>query len=380
METKDTPNILIIDDQLEEHSSLKLYLEESGRAEVEVMHPQDVEIDDLLKAHLALVDYHLDEWPQRDEQGAISLKPSDGLALASILRRHLYDRGKISPTAFALYTGKIEKLAAPLPPDYREHALASINNLEWVFQKAQPGVEADVASQLIELAVAVSVLPQSWSSDADGQPMRQLAELLNIDFDKAEDTLLADIESCLPPIHELSQWSHGLAVLRWLLHRILPFPCFLWDSHRLAARFRLDHASLRDALTQDSSLSKTLGDCVYSGVLSTFKGARWWRTKVESFLWEATNGESAEVKAVQKVIRRAAQAEITESVPPDRPIVCVNTHYQPLDRFYSMSEAVRIRPDDWPAYAEQAWTSIEMASGEPKLRALVIREDLELLG
>jgi len=44
-----------------------------------------------------------------------------------------------------------------------------------------------------------------------------------------------------------------------------------------------------------------------------------------------------------------------------------------------MEESVRIRPDDWPSYADQAWTTIEMAKNEPKLRAIVIREDVELV-
>jgi hypothetical protein len=381
MDKSETSEILIIDDQTDEHTSIKLYLEESSHIKVKVLHPQEVTVEDLLTAHLVLVDYQLETWQERDNLDALSLKPSDGLALASVLRRHLHDREQASPTAFALYTGKIEKLAHPFPPDYREHALASINNLEWVFQKAKPETKTSVASQIIELADAVSVLPQSWSSGSEGQPMRQLADLLNIRFDAAQDEpLLADVEACLPPIHELSQWSHGLAVLRWLLQRILPFPCFLSDTFRLAARFRIDHETLRNALEEGKPLREKLDSCTYSGILATFLGARWWRSKIEAFLWDITGGNSANIKAVQQAIREAAQEDLPLSIPPDHPVVCVNTHYQPLNTFYRMEESVRIRPDDWPAYADQAWTTIELARSEPKLRALVIHEDLELLG
>lgn len=376
----ETSNILIIDDQTDEHTSIRVYLEELDNIEVNVLHPQEVAAEDLLKAQLVLVDYQLEVWPDRDKLSTISLQPSDGLALASVLRRHLHDREQASPTAFALYTGKIEKLAHPFPPDYREHALASINNLEWVFQKAKPDTQTSVAKQIIELANAVSVLPQSWSSGSEGQPMRQLAELLNIRLDHAEDEpLLADVEACLPPIHELSQWSHGLAVLRWLLQRILPFPCFLSDTFRLAARFRIDHDALSEALGEGKPLRKKLDSCAYSGILANFLGTRWWRSKIEAFLWDVTEGNSADIKAVQGAIREAAQVELPPSTPIDHPVVCVNTHYQPLKTFYRMEESVRIRPDDWPTYADQAWTTIELAKSEPKLRALVIREDLELI-
>ncbi len=381
MDKPETSNILILDDRTDEHSSIKLQLEQSDHIRVKVLHPQEVTVEDLLTAHLVLVDYQLEAWQERNSLDAISLKPPDGLALASVLRRYLYDREQASPTAFALYTGKIEKLAHPFPPDYREHALASINNLEWVFQKAKPDTQTSVASQIIELADAVSVLPQSWSSGSEGQPMRQLAELLNIQFDEAQDEpLLADVEACLPPIHELSQWSHGLAVLRWLLQRILPFPCFLSDTFRLAARFRIDHEALRDALGEGKPLREKLDSCAYNGILANFLGERWWRSRIESFLWEITEGNSADVKAVQRAIKEAAHDELLLSTPPDHPVVCVNTHYQPLNTFYTMEESVRIRPDDWPAYADQAWTTIELARSEPKLHALVIREDLELLG
>lgn len=381
METLQTPTILIIDDYVDEHSSLKLYLEQANKAEVKILHPQDVELDDLLTAQLTLIDYYLDKWPERDGLEAFSCKPADGLALASILRRHIHNREQASPTAFALYTGKIEDVAHPFPPDYRQHVLAGINNLEWVFQKAKSDAKEIVADQIVELAVAVSVLPSSWPSGSNQQPMRQLADLLGVQFDEeANELLLEDVASCLPPIHELSQWSHGLAVLRWLLQRILPFPCFLWDTYRMAARFRMDHGVLRDALEVGNPLQEQLGGCAYKGVLANFLGPRWWRSKVESFLWELTEGNSSDVQTVQAAITKAAGDNLPASQPPDHPIVCVNTHYQPLETFYRMEEAVRIRPDDWPAYADQAWTTIELAKSEPKLRALVIREDLELLG
>jgi hypothetical protein len=380
MQETQKPKILIIDDNVEEHSSIKFQIELDKAAKVEILHPRDLEDEHIRDAQLVLVDYHLDDWDERDQVSEISLKPPDGLALSFLLRRRIH-KGDFSPTAFALYTGKLDVLAAPLPPEYREHALASINNLEWVFQKARTDKKTDVANQIIELAQAVIALPSVWLSEEDDlQPMRQLSTLLGFEIeDPKNENILDDIEACLPPIHELSKWSHGLTVLRWLLHRILPFPCFLWDSHRLAARFRLNYREFSEALNSNEYLRTALADCEYKGVLANFLGPRWWRSHIESFLWKVTDGNSGNISVVQNAIRELAKTELPESSPSDYPVVCINTYYQPLDDFYSLKECVRIRPDDYPAYADQAWTTIELAKSDPKLRSIVIREDLELI-
>jgi len=379
MEIKELPTILIIDD-LDSHSSIKLALESAGLARVKNRLPQDVDLNDLLSTNLALVDYQLDTWPERDKLDAISLQPRDGLALASVLRRHLHDREQSSPTAFALYTGNIDKVAAPLPPEYREHALASLNNLEWVFQKAKPGSEAPIAEQIAQLASAVQALPKEWPSSEHGESMRELAKLLAVDSnDPLGERLLEDVEACLPPIHELSRVSHGLTILRWLLHRILPFPCFLSDTYRLAARFRIEHRALYAALETGKPLDHELDDCRYKGILSSFLGPRWWRSKIELLLWEKSNGNSSDIEIVRGLIQELSGDELPASNPADHPMVCINTHYQALDDFFPIEDCVRIHPDDWPTYADQAWTTKELAKSEPKLRALVIGNDRELL-
>jgi hypothetical protein len=373
MPKKRHPSVLIVDDQ-EESSALVLALEASG-IDGKLRQPEDVVIRDIEDADLVLVDYQLDTWPQRDADGiSISRQPKDGLALASVLRRHVHGREKVSPTAFAILTGKIDQLASPLPPEHREHVLARINNLEWVFQKAKAGEEPRLAEQIVELANAVQKLPKEWS---DGNAMRQLAKvILNFDPEEARNAQrLEDVAACIPPIHELSQWSHGLAMLRWLLHRILPYPCFLWDSYWLAARLHVDHNWLRTATNENVGLRKLLDPCRYKGVLSKFAGPRWWRSEIELMLWDKTKSQSFDSEAVWAVLKKAVRTEVKRSSPQDHPLVCVNRHYQPISEFAAMNDAVRIRPDDWPSYADQAWTTIELAKAEPGLRALVIQED-----
>jgi hypothetical protein len=367
--------ILIIDDS-ESQSALQQHLTSTKLVTAETIHPNDVSLDDLRRSDLVLVDYQLDEWPEKNEIEQISLKPPDGLALSSILRRYSIEYEKDSPTAIAILTGKIDKLASPLPYENREHALAHLNNLEWVFQKAKPGEESRLAVQLTDLAEAVTKLPPKWSSE-ESHPLSQLATLLGVDSeDSVNERLIEDVEGCSPPIHELSEWSHGLAVLRWLLHRVLPYPCFLWDTHYLAARLTLDHEALVTALAQDKRLNKVLTPALYEGVLSKFLGARWWRSRVELLLWEITEGQSADPMVVRDRINEITKLDLPASQPSVHPVVCVNSNYQALNKFYPMKESVRIRPDDWPPYADQAWTTIELAKSEPKLRSIVLTEDV----
>ena len=362
MSPKQMPTILLIDDE-DTDLAAKLRPASKKHARIKALHPRDVELKDLSWANLVLVDFKLDSWSDRDNLECISLKPRDGLALAAVLRRQLENEKGTSPTAFAIYTGQIQNLAGPLPPENRNHALARINNLEWVFEKGKT-----ISAQLVSLAKAVDKLPQSWLSR--GQRER-LTELLNINTNgKEADQLLQDVEMCLPPIHELSEWSHGLAIVRWLLHRILPYPCFLWDSYYLAARLRVDHRTL----ITNNRLQKHLQTCLYKGILADFLGPRWWRSKVELLLWEQTNGSSSDVKEVQRLVSRIAKIQSDDSFPT-HPIVCIDSDYMPLETLSSSENAVRIQPDDWPAYADQAWTTTDLAKTNARLGSLVIRED-----
>jgi hypothetical protein len=370
MPAKKRPSILIIDDQ-NGQTGIKSLLENSRLAHVTVRHPNELDDTDLQGKHLLLVDYQLDHWPERNNLDTPSLKPVDGLALAAVLRRQLR-----TPAAVAIHTGKMANLTAPLPPEHREHVIARLNNLEWVFKKAAPGHENSLGAQLASLAEAVSQLPPSWSPASASGPLGQLLPLLGLrSSDPQADRLIDDVTNCLPPVHELSEWSHGLAILRWFLHRILTYPCFLWDTHRLASRLRLSMQDLRQELQPGAHLQKALVTCEYKGILANFLGPRWWRAKVESLLWIKTAGSSSQPDAVRAWLNKASRKTFAGLPAAEAPVVCIDENYQPLDEFSSIKDAVRIRPDDWPPYADQAWTTLALAVETPALRALVIGED-----
>jgi hypothetical protein len=368
--TKNKPVILIVDDESGD-TGLKTVLEGNGSARVSVRHPNDIEEGDIKRADLILVDFQLDNWAERDNLTALSLKPVDGLALAGVLRRQCSDD---NPAAIAIHTGKIKELAGPLPPEYRQHALARLNNLEWVFEKARSSEREDRAEEILSLASAVVALPKSWELSGD-RLRAQLLGLLGVaKEDEDYQELLKDVEVCVPPIHEISQWSHGLAVLRWFLHRVLPYPCFLWDEHSLAARLQVHASSLEAALQPGKPLRKALGPAEYQGILKTFLGPRWWRSKVERFLWDKTKGTSSDARAVQSAVKKIAR-NVEAWTADNVSVVCLDQHYRPITLPVAIDKAVRIQPDDWPSYADQAWTTIALANAHSKLRALVVRDD-----
>ncbi len=377
MPRKNRPHILIVDDKPDEARARKTEI--GDRARVEIAHPQDLtDKSQINKADLILVDYRLEDWQERDSTRALCLKPTNGLALASILRAHADDKENSSPTAIAILTAHLKELSGGLPPEPRAHAIARAHNLEWAFSKANSQRETLLAQQVLSLASAVRKLPLSWPIDNPKKSEEQVQELLLVPknavwFARAWE----EIQDCYPPLHELSEWSHGLAILRWLLHRILPYPCFLWDSFQLAARLRVTHDSLEQVMIKDSKLSRLFKDVRYQGILSDFLGTRWWRAGVESILWQVTEGESFDPQETFAVIKNYAPK--LKALNLTQPVICLDSDYQPVNKFVDISEAVRVQPDGWPPYADQAWTTIEMARQERRLKALVLRQDLSKL-
>lgn len=370
------PAVLIIDDEPDEPRPLRAAL--AGRVNVAIAHPQEVKREHLQRADLALVDLRLERWPERDALDALALRPQNGLALAAVLRAHTEELRAESPTAFAIYSSYLPDLSGNLPPESREHIIARAHNLEWAFPKGRinDGIRLDV--QIASLARAVCKLPTSWPKDQPNRLRNVVKQLLRL-AGRGPWVMRAwqDMETCRAPIHELSERSHGLAFLRWLLHRILPYPCFLWDINRLAVRLRVTQKSLNLALKRNKAFKSALEVFQYKGILYDFLGPRWWRSGVEAFLWEVTRGNPFDPKSLHDapVLRRAK----LEAIEVNEPVVCIDGNYRTLPQVSDVSSGVRIQPDDWPAYAEQAWTTIDLAKSDVSLSPLVLEEDRERL-
>ena len=368
------PEVLIVDDHPDDRSSFAQNLEQY--LNVEVAHPNDVTAHQVSGSHLVMVDYFLDDWCERDRLKQDSLKPLNGVALTGILRAHAEQDEQNHSPAFSLISGRPEGLSPDFPPEYRPHILAQKNGFEWVFFK---GRSKENLARIVALALAMMNLPRAWKHKDSEHTHRQLKELLKLREGMPGSALaFEDVERCHPPIHEFSETSHGLSIIRWLLHRILPHPTFLWDERHLAARLRLKPASLTKAMDDGRPLREVLRSVEYSGALANFLGPRWWRSGVEAWIWQISEGQPHRPEKLLDALTELGVEDL-EPVPSQCELVCLGSDYQVRDGLYRMDDAVRIQPDPWPPYADQAWALIEDVEEDPALRALVIQDDLERL-
>jgi hypothetical protein len=366
------PHILVIDDEPDSQRGV-FRLADASVALFDVHHPEEVDADLLDSADLVLVDYLIDNWATRDSAPQLGLKPVNGVALSALLREHA---GKLDrPTGFALNTGNPAALWIT-PAETRAHIIARAYNLEWIFLKDDG--EQNIR-QATSLAEAIRALPRQWPGEDHEKATNLVLNLLGLMKGDDEDsvptwttTALSEVESCRPPLTELAERNHGLLFLRWLLQRILPYPCFLYDSHRLASRLRVSHPSLQAAL--NGELANWLEPYRFQGVLHDFVGDRWWRAGIEIALWELTDGASVPASELRKLISQVADVELEPS-DADNPILCIDENYRVIEQSFAPSQVVRIQPDDWPGYANQAWTTRELAKAHPRLKAMVIDEE-----
>ena len=363
------PSILVIDDnpdELRDQFALRLNV----HSITVVVHPQDIEMSDLESADLVLVDYLLDSWPERDEQ-SVSLRPATGMALAVVLREQA-DRSEVdSLTVFALHTGHLDDIQGRLPPATAQHVLARLNNLEWVFPKS----ESRRYEQMVLLADSVRTMPRNWPEDSDGSTstVRQLLAL-GEDADSF-DRCWHDVIDCRVPVRELTAGGHGILFVRWLLHQVLPYPCFLWAEHWVAARLRISVDILREVLAGNSDLAEDLKTMRYSGILAGFLGDRWWRGALEDYVWELAGWRSAEEQGLREALTERAEMDL-EPIDANPTVVCLNKELSPTGQFLSPMTAVTLLPDHWPSFADSAWMDIETVRDDPDLLSIVDPLDL----
>ena len=367
MENVTKPSILVIDDEpdgLRDQVALQL----DDRALTHVVHPNDVQMRDLQAADLVLVDYRLDRWPERDAQSTVSLQPATGTALAVVLREQV-DRSQTDGlTAFGLHTGHLHDIQGRLPAATAQHVLARLNNLEWVFTKSGRGRY----EQMVCLADAVRGLSENWPSDSRTMAPEAKRLLGMSTVDDSSERCWLEVLDCRVPIRELTPDGHGIRFVRWLLHQVLPYPCFLWEEHWAAARLGISVGALRDVVNGNSRLAKDLKSMQYSGILAEFLGKRWWRGALEDYVWDLAGGRPAKL---QKTLTERSGRDL-DLIDANPAVVCLDKDLVPTGQFVSPTAAVTLRPDQWPPFADSAWTDIEAVLNEPTLLSMMDPLDL----
>ncbi len=381
------PHVLFVDDDdSASPKQLTQALSPHG-VEARLRTPEETIRSDLDWADLVVVDYFLTSWPERDETFSVARAPQNGLAVAASMRSALLpalsDRLPEAPVprpvAFALWSGNLREAAFDLPEVVLPHVFSRENNLEWAFRRDDL-LFGEAGAQVAVLAKAVRGLPDRWPR-RESQAEEELLRLLGLtatSSDEDENPWRGDarreVLDCRPPVHELSARSHGLALVRWLLHRILPYPCFLVDDLQLRARLRVDE--LEGGQVEVDPLLEALAPFSYNGILAGFHGPRWWRAGIEDWLFTATGGQSGNPGAVAEVAKRHGAVRWTDWM---RPVVVIGGDLARSPTFAEVEATVRVRPDDWPVFADDAFARREDVLDDQGLRALVDPADRRLL-
>lgn len=365
MSATNPPTILIVDDQLRAAKGLSKRI--GSHAQVLTRLPEQVTRRDLRQADLILVDFELYE----DGVDVPITEPPNGLALSTVLREQIRETNADQVTGVALYTGQLGQISGTIPDEVRGFAVARLINLEWVFEKADTDTEVTAVS----LAEGIKQLPRSWPEDSI-KAAKQLRRFLGLASSASfRASAEEDIAACHPPIHELSNASHAVAVVRWLAQRILPYPTFLTDRMGLAARLGLTPRRLEPLLGGRSRLAQELNDVAYGGALADLYGRHWWRAGVDELLFEWSGG-TGEVDVLQAAIRSRAGKKLTFEESEVVPVI--GPGYRAA-RLAPIECAVRIRPDDWPVFADDAWAERTEVANDPRLGGLILSPDAELL-
>ena len=364
------PRILIVDDYPDRiHRAITAGLADS--AEIMVLHPEEIDTSNVLTSDLVLVDYKLEYWPERDTLGCISLKPKTGMSLAVILREYVDDVGDTGHiTAFALHTALLGSVRGRLPSLTAQHVIARLNNLEWVFPKNN----RRRFEQILILANAIQEIQFIWPENEDDSSVTLKNVLALQDDNPWASRCWRDVRDCYSPVYELSTGAHQIQLVRWLLHQVMPYPCFLWDRHWVAARLQISVKEFCKVIKGKSKLAKDLNSMRYSGLLSGFLGERWWRGAVEDYVWKLTSAPNVGEKLIDALNVRAD--EKLKLIKANPAIVCLDGSLLPKRKFSSPAEAVRLQPDHWPAFADPAWMEIKDVEASPALMAIVNPLDL----
>jgi hypothetical protein len=319
-----------------------------------------------------LVDVKLESWKARNDLKTLSLKPANGLALLAVLQEHAYELSKDTARAFALYTAVVKEVARGLVP--RAHIVARAHNLEWVFDKSD--ATAARVAQVTQLAAAVASLPNPWPGHSLENSEHALDQWLALPRDATwRASAWRSVLRCRPPMHEFAEHTHGIGVLRWMLHRILPYPCFLLDDVHLAARLRVQVASLRRQLDNDTELRRLLEPARYTGQLNEFIGRRWWRSAVESFVFDLAKDDPANPELLHRKLKTAApQLDLFEGAVA---FAVIDPEFRPKDTLVGPNDVVEVLPDDWPPFADSAWAHRSDVADAPDFKAIALPDSSE---
>lgn len=369
----DALRIVLVDDQQFVQNTAQNIRRVSDDVVAEAFLPEEVEPDDLTRADLVLLDFDVDGWTP-DDAPALQ-QPQDGLGFASVVRS--YFRVTKHNGAVALLSDKLNDLAYGVAPFPSEHAIARLHNLEWAFHKAPDLTLPPIAERIVSLARASRQARLTWPL-GDIQDERHLLSYLCL----PESAPWADhaellLSAAQPPAFELAAASQGQSVVRWLAQRVLPHPGVLLDDARVALMLNLHPAVWTDP--GGAALADQLESCVYRGPLTNLVGRRWWKSGVVETIARLNGGSPIMSNDATASLRTDLGLSSADAVPAGSVLALDPVALKPKHPSLR-HEVVRVRPDDWPVFADPGYVSIgDFANAPATLSDLVDPADRSLV-
>ncbi|MDR6789246.1 CheY-like chemotaxis protein [Sphingomonas sp. BE138] len=326
----------------------------------------------LAHVDLVLLDHNLDLSPE------LSLTATDGPSLLGHLRSWARLTGNALPPV-AIYTSEEEAYAAevpavgpavPLAGSFvgREPQLAPVLDVEWLILKDA----AFSKSTIVELAQA-SVRLKTVAGNGRVSAAELAAYLCLPENALWNVSALEQLVRSRPPLTEPgkegSDGSRGVAgVLRWILHRILPYPGLLMSDQYAAWTLGVGVDDLDNLLIGDKDFNQDLATCVFKGPVANVFGRRWWAAGLNFMAWtmrSAVDEASDEAVALEQLTGtpiniRDSSGRVVGHDPDLRE-----------DEFIDLDDAVQLHPPGWPAEAIEPWIRRSEAQKEPLIWAMV---------
>jgi len=363
------PFILIVDDEPDLSESLRPLLHfqtQEVEVEVEILHPRDVQDMHLSEASVIVIDHYLKYWKERDSQ-IPSLRIKDGIALAATFRSQVAKR-EPSP-AIVLRTGRLEQLRGNLPSKAAQHLIAWQHDIEWVLPKTDLSSESSGILQLVEFAKAVVLLKKIWDKGISTEYL--ISDWLGLGQPDWLEVAVDDVSETRPPVHSVARRTRGASIVRWFLHRILPYPTFLLNEQMVAIKLGVEHDWLVKELTKNSKFSSKLGEFRYKGAFSEFDGHRWWRAGLSNFIVQITGGKPFDLDLVKGAIR-SRSCTAPDFLPHSTSVLAIDPDTKQFTKVVNADHATRIVPDGWPTFADDAWAVRSDINDDPDLAELVV--------
>lgn len=346
----------------------------------DVTHPRDDSFGKTIEAmgdyEVILIDQNLGLEPP------LSLTASDGTSLVGHFRswarrHHVQVPPLVITTSNAeAFANEVPVVGPPLPLRGtfagREHRLAPTLDVEWLLAKSDS-----------DLTVKISSLAAAWRClGGTGSGVDWLREPLGLTETGSAGTpawyglIDETLREARAPVLDEGAAPASLAgpILRWLLHRALPYPGLFVSDVYAAWSLGVTKDSLVQHASQNATTNDPLMACRYRGILASLFPRRWWSVGINTFVWELDqelSGADVRGSSRQVLLDKKVNGKNLVDRPTAGTIVVCDVDLQETGEV-DIADAVELRPPGWPIEAIPPWADAREAKNDPILRSMAV--------